>query len=635
MLRALLLIMTLWYVDGLHGSDANSGTSAGAAFQTLAKAAASMAAGDTVNVCATATYTLTASVTWPSGSTPSTITGANASGVVDGTTAAIATAINAVSPFAMSAGSPGAGFNLAYLAASSTATSPGPAVAIGSGFCSITANHCSFRGFSTLATGTSSSDAKSLYDCEIGGCTGVGLNISSNATTLDSCAIHNNAGGGAAIFSSGPTSLRDCEIYANGGHGLNFTGDYSAQNTLIGCTLANNSGDGYRDANANRARPLFVVNCVFYGNSGYGFNTGATPSVILNATNAYGSNTSGARNNLPASLTDIALTANPFTSSTNLTPNTTAGGGALIRAAAYPGSFLDGVTSYRDIGAVQHQDAGSAPTPPRPNLTVTDKGDGTGATASIAGSAAGSTNTVYTVSKATTGAQAWTNAGSLTGDGTVGLSLANGSYEAICVSSLGALNSTPSNPYSFGVTGGGASYNCPHAAVAHSVQSTILGLLGTRITGVVADSVRVRKVPYGVDFSSAMPLAAGLHAYPAILAVYGDKERDLAGVCDRDDIGYPVTVVFAAKDVTAQGTSDVEGNDDMYLSWRQAVSDVFRNEPYTITNYARLNPVTFQTCQLEYGPTVDWGRWQKDQIFVGAMTLVFVLRKFRGVNPLN
>lgn len=181
-------------------------------------------------------------------------------------------------------------------------------------------------------------------------------------------------------------------------------------------------------------------------------------------------------------------------------------------------------------------------------------------------------------------------------------------------------------------------YNSPHAALAHAVQATIVGLIGTRITGVVADSVRVRKVPYAVDFTSATPLASGLHAYPGILVVYGDKERDLAGqgVQNRDDIGYPLTIVFAAKDVTAQGTSDVEDSDDLYLSWRQTISDVFRNQPYAVGNYAfGGGAISFQTCQVEYGPIVDWGRWQKDQIFVGALTLVFVLRKFRGVAPLN
>lgn len=47
----------------------------------------------------------------------------------------------------------------------------------------------------------------------------------------------------------------------------------------------------------------------------------------------------------------VTLTADPFTSSTDLTLNNTSGGGALVRAAGYP-AYLDG-------GAWQHQDSGS------------------------------------------------------------------------------------------------------------------------------------------------------------------------------------------------------------------------------------------------------------------------------------
>ncbi len=176
------------------------------------------------------------------------------------------------------------------------------------------------------------------------------------------------------------------------------------------------------------------------------------------------------------------------------------------------------------------------------------------------------------------------------------------------------------------------SYNSPHAALAHSVQATINGL---GLSGIATDSIRVRKVPHAADFTSTTPTPTGLHAYPGILVIYSDKERDLAGVNDRDDIGYPLAVVFVSKDVNSAGVSDPEANDDLYLTWRQKISDIFRNQPYTISNYAVVSPLTFQTCNLEYGPIVDWGRWQKDQVFVGAMTLVFVLRKYRGSSPLN
>lgn len=180
-----------------------------------------------------------------------------------------------------------------------------------------------------------------------------------------------------------------------------------------------------------------------------------------------------------------------------------------------------------------------------------------------------------------------------------------------------------------------STYNSPHAALAHSVQAAIVGLLGTRISGIVADSVRVRKVPYAADFTSQTPTPTGLHAYPGILIIYGDKEADLGGLNNRDDISYPLTIVFAAKDTNSAGVSDPEANDDLYLGWRQTISDVFRHQPYAVTGtyYApggTPTTITFDTCFVEYGPIVDWSRWQKDQIFVGAMTLRFTLRRSRG-----
>lgn len=174
-------------------------------------------------------------------------------------------------------------------------------------------------------------------------------------------------------------------------------------------------------------------------------------------------------------------------------------------------------------------------------------------------------------------------------------------------------------------------YNSPHAAVAHSVQASILGLIGTKITGIVADSVRVRKVPFLNDFTA--PNAA--HALPGILIVYGDKERDLAGVNDRDDIGFPVRIGFIKKGADSQGRTDFESDDDVSLTWRKVISDYFRNQPYTITNYTVVNPLVFQTCTIEYESIFNAPRGQQDQLFVGAFTLIFVLRKFRGSNPAN
>jgi len=57
----------------------------------------------------------------------------------------------------------------------------------------------------------------------------------------------------------------------------------------------------------------------------------------INANNAYGSNTNGARNGIPVGTNDVTLTANPFNNagSGDFSLNGTAGGGAACKGAGF------------------------------------------------------------------------------------------------------------------------------------------------------------------------------------------------------------------------------------------------------------------------------------------------------------
>jgi hypothetical protein len=76
--------------------------------------------------------------------------------------------------------------------------------------------------------------------------------------------------------------------------------------------------------------------------------------------------------------------------------------------------------------------------PSQPTLSLTDSGDGVHATATVSGSDTGTTNNIYTAKYGTT---AWTLSGTRTGNGTVTLTLDNGSYWAYCDSSLESCSS--------------------------------------------------------------------------------------------------------------------------------------------------------------------------------------------------
>jgi hypothetical protein len=77
---------------------------------------------------------------------------------------------------------------------------------------------------------------------------------------------------------------------------------------------------------------------------------------------------------------------------------------------------------------------GGGDPPATPTLTVSDNGLGTGATATIIGSDAGSSNTIYV---AALGSTTWSSAGARAGDGTISITLVPSNYWAYVRSILG------------------------------------------------------------------------------------------------------------------------------------------------------------------------------------------------------
>jgi hypothetical protein len=147
--------------------------------------------------------------------------------------------------------------------------------------------------------------------------------------------------------------------------GLNM--DSIDSTTFDNCTFANNVNSsatvGFTSNNAFFA----LTNNIFYGNTGLGLavitstGNGAIRGLASSHSNAFGNNTGGT--GWPGSVGDVALTANPFTNagSGDYSLNSTAGGGAALKGAGFPGIFPGGTsTGHVDIGAVQS--AGSSTT---------------------------------------------------------------------------------------------------------------------------------------------------------------------------------------------------------------------------------------------------------------------------------
>jgi hypothetical protein len=157
------------------------------------------------------------------------------------------------------------------------------------------------------------------------------------------CLAYNNTGASSDGFAySGQAGvLTACVAYANGRDGFRLTSNAAG---LINCIAESNVGIGINDTGAGQPSGI-LFNCAVYSN---GTNVANTPI------NPLGSLTK----NL------ITGTASFFTNAAggDFSLNNTAGGGALLRAVGFPGTFPTGTTiGYVDIGAAQHKDAGGMP----------------------------------------------------------------------------------------------------------------------------------------------------------------------------------------------------------------------------------------------------------------------------------
>ena len=198
------------------------------------------------------------------------------------------------------------------------------------------------------------------------------------------CSVTGQTGTGAAFTLDGGNGGNFCiDCTATGGAaGPGFVLAYS---TCIRCISANNAGaasDGFQitinstaaiinidqsvaynnGRDGIRVAPgtiLNITNTVVYGNAGFGINNNATNPLIIGQSNtdynAFGSNTSGARANIPAGSHDVTLSGDPFTNgaSNNFAPSSSS-----IKGAGFPGALIVGGTGHLDIGALQSSSSG-------------------------------------------------------------------------------------------------------------------------------------------------------------------------------------------------------------------------------------------------------------------------------------
>lgn len=216
-----------------------------------------------------------------------------------------------------------------------------------------TAINCTNRGFlntqihvlcavSNCSTGVGAfnSSAAYYYGCVAYNNTAVGFALNSGCVATNCYAINNT--GSAAIHGfnwAGLANLTNCVAYGNAGSGFIHTTVTTLRSaSLENCYAESNGVFGYT---ANAQTDLdSLINCGAYNNT-------SGPTSLLNTNNIYNF---------------ITLTSTAFNNVAGLdfSLNSNAGGGASLRSAGTPASFLMLSTNNSlDVGAAQHSGGGS------------------------------------------------------------------------------------------------------------------------------------------------------------------------------------------------------------------------------------------------------------------------------------
>lgn len=238
-------------------------------------------------------------------------------------------------------------------------------------------------------------------------------------------------------------------------------------------------------------------------------------------------------------------------------------------------------------------------------LTITDNQDGTGATATITGSDAGSTNTVYTspVNQGN-GPLAWTSRGSRTGDGTLTLGPPLGYYFAYASGTVATLAALAAPVIYAASAGADSVQEQVELAVQARIQTLTLSGLATPPGNLPASRVYHFSTPASDDL---LPLVTT----PCVLVCPGSVPESVENVVtERDDIGYPVETIvldrYAPRYQQAAPTTKL---------WRQQIFRSLRFQPL----YSVGTGTVIGTVKPEPRPVLAWKPPDYDYVYSAVL----------------
>ncbi|MGD9632180.1 MAG: right-handed parallel beta-helix repeat-containing protein [Pirellulales bacterium] len=316
-------LATTYYVDVTTGSDSDDGLSEGNAWQTLSKAASTLAAGDTVYVKASASYTLTSTVTWAVQGTIDAqvnIIGYTST-ITDGGQATVTSSTNSVALFT---GNNADYYTFKNFNFTHTAGTRGNGVTNTTSQSNpVTFINCTWDGcLSAFLPGSSNiMTAIICQGCEIKNCTAtdgaVKLQGGTDIEFIDSY-IHANNGGSTCAGIWGDNAMtarvRRSRIVKNG-YGIRdtHTGGQAVSIRVHNSTIANNTVDGIEIAAKTGSNTLELRCNVIANNGAEGLDVNETSIFVpVNSYNAWGNNSSGNYSGIAAGMNEVTLGGDPF-----------------------------------------------------------------------------------------------------------------------------------------------------------------------------------------------------------------------------------------------------------------------------------------------------------------------------------
>ncbi len=249
-----------------------------------------------------------------------------------------------------------------------------------------------------------------------------------------------------------------------------------------------------------------------------------------------------------------------------------------------------------------------------PTLTVVDNGDGT-ATATISGSTAGTTNTLYYQAvDGQLGGSIWSAAGERMADGTLTVTVPAGYYWWYVGSEI-----SPDSAVSNMVYQNIASSTDPvHLQCLQGVQAVVQSL---SLAGVAGSSVVIKKLAADRILGSLKAGTLGI-PLPAVVLVAEPEQQEVSqGNNALDDVIYPVLAILVLID---NQEPTLAANLPTVFEWRQKLNRSFRQQ--RLAGAATIIDTAVQPKAI-----ADPQSWAAGY-YVSALSFRFTSREPRGLN---